>query len=141
MTNDEIRKANRPEGALENSPAIYRWVFVPQNRLSPVGAKENLRQHKRICRPCRDSFGFWVRYPPINRWAIVESPSGTKGGTGRCNLIVVALLATQAMMFYGCSPASSEAAKDTAPPLSVQVIKPKHGPITRSVTLPGEVKA
>src|SRR5881296_2603394 len=41
----------------------------------------------------------------------------------------------------GCKPSPAEPAKDTAPPVSVQVVQPKRGPITRNVTLPGEVKA
>ncbi len=40
----------------------------------------------------------------------------------------------------GCKPSSAETAKEATPPLAVQVVQPKRGPITRNVTLPGEVK-
>src|SRR5260370_19725560 len=54
--------------------------------------------------------------------------------TAMSALAIVAVLS-------GCGPPSSESPKDTAPPLSVQVILPKRGPITRTIILPGEVKA
>src|SRR3989449_8968729 len=41
----------------------------------------------------------------------------------------------------GCKPSAAEPPKEVAPPLAVQVVRPKRGPITRNVTLPGEVKA
>jgi RND family efflux transporter MFP subunit len=45
------------------------------------------------------------------------------------------------MTLTGCKPASTEPAKDGAPPALVQAASSKHGPITRSIALPGEVKA
>ena len=43
--------------------------------------------------------------------------------------------------FSGCKP-SADPAKEVSPTVvSVQLTQPKRGPITRSVTLPGEVKA
>src|SRR5881394_496722 len=41
----------------------------------------------------------------------------------------------------GCKPSSAEPMRTTAPPVAVQVVQPKRGPITRNVTLPGEIKA
>src|SRR2546425_10728257 len=41
----------------------------------------------------------------------------------------------------GCKPPTAEPTKDAPPPVAVQVVQPKRGPITRSITLPGEVKA
>ena len=36
----------------------------------------------------------------------------------------------------GCGPAATEAPQKTAPPLNVQTVLPKRGPISRSITLP-----
>jgi membrane fusion protein (multidrug efflux system) len=54
--------------------------------------------------------------------------------------LALVLLTVQAVL-SGCSPAASEPTKQAAPPVSVQVIRPKRGEITRSVTLPGNVLA
>src|SRR5206468_2515131 len=43
-------------------------------------------------------------------------------------------------MSSGCKPSSAESPKEAAPPVAVQVLQPKRGPITRTVTLPGEIK-
>ncbi len=43
-------------------------------------------------------------------------------------------------LILGCKDSSSEAPKQSAPPVPVQIVQPKHGPITRFVTLPGEIK-
>src|SRR5881275_1849720 len=40
----------------------------------------------------------------------------------------------------GCKPSTAEPTKEATPPVAVQVVQPKRGPITRNVTLPGEVK-
>jgi membrane fusion protein, multidrug efflux system len=56
------------------------------------------------------------------------------------SLILVGLGLTGQGMLSGCKPASSEAAQPVAPPVAVQVIQPSRGPITRYVTLPGEIK-
>src|SRR5260370_11753267 len=44
-------------------------------------------------------------------------------------------------MLCGCGRSPADAQRSSAPPTTVQVVQPKRGPITRSVTLPGEVKA
>src|SRR3989441_5047548 len=41
----------------------------------------------------------------------------------------------------GCKPPTAEPTKDAPPPVAVQVVQPKRGPIIRNVTLPGELKA
>ena len=43
--------------------------------------------------------------------------------------------------FFGCKPSTDEPAQKPAPPLAVKVTTPKNAPITRFVTLPGEIKA
>ncbi len=44
-------------------------------------------------------------------------------------------------MISGCKPAPVETTKAAAPPVAVQVIQPRRGPITRNITLPGNVLA
>ena len=44
-------------------------------------------------------------------------------------------------LLCGCSHSTPEAAQKPAAPAQVEVVQPKRGPITRNVTLPGEVKA
>ena len=65
-----------PGGMRENSPAIYRWVKECEAISSPEGTEEPVSRH---------SFapsGAWsvrdASIPAINRWAIVDRPSGTK---------------------------------------------------------------
>ena len=41
----------------------------------------------------------------------------------------------------GCKPSSSEPQQKQSPPLAVKTVTPTRGPITRFVTLPGEIKA
>jgi RND family efflux transporter MFP subunit len=52
-----------------------------------------------------------------------------------------ACLVALALALTGCKPSSTPAAKDTPAPVAVQVVTPARGPITRSITLPGEIKA
>src|SRR6266536_3316617 len=40
----------------------------------------------------------------------------------------------------GCGRSPEDAQKAPAPPVAVKIVQPKHGPITRFVTLPGEIK-
>src|SRR5258708_38163511 len=47
---------------------------------------------------------------------------------------------TLLVLLFGCKDSSSEPPKQSAPPVAVQTTLPKHGPITRFVTLPGEIK-
>src|SRR6266446_2706791 len=54
-------------------------------------------------------------------------------------LVVVALVGQG--IFSSCKPSTAEPTKGATPPVAVQVVRPKRGPITRNVTLPGEVKA
>src|SRR6266700_6878139 len=44
-------------------------------------------------------------------------------------------------LISGCKPSPDEQPKEAAPPVAVEVIQPKRGPIQRNLTLPGEVKA
>jgi len=53
------------------------------------------------------------------------------------NLVILAIIGHG--MLSGCKPSSAEPEK--APPAAVQAVQPKRGPITRSITLPGEIKA
>src|SRR6266852_7441653 len=62
-----------------------------------------------------------------------------KANPAGLSLVVVALAGQG--VFSGCKPSSAEQTKEPAPPLTVQVVQPRRGPITRSITLPGEVKA
>ena len=55
-------------------------------------------------------------------------------------LSVVGLALVGPVALSGCKPSSAEPAGASAPPLLVQVIRPERGPITRFVTLPGEIK-
>ena len=48
--------------------------------------------------------------------------------------------ATLLALLLGCKDSSSEQPKQSAPPTPVQITQPKRGPITRFVTLPGEIK-
>src|SRR6266699_88837 len=50
------------------------------------------------------------------------------------------IAAATLLALLGCKDSSSEAPKQSAPPVPVQPTQPKHGPITRFVTLPGEIK-
>jgi membrane fusion protein (multidrug efflux system) len=54
-------------------------------------------------------------------------------------LVILALVGQGVIL--GCKPSSAEPAKEAAPPVAVQVVQPKRDPITRNITLPGEVKA
>src|SRR6266581_6779626 len=56
------------------------------------------------------------------------------------SLTLVCLALVGQTVMSGCKPSSAETAKEATPPLAVQVVQPKRGPITRNVTLPGEVK-
>jgi membrane fusion protein, multidrug efflux system len=53
---------------------------------------------------------------------------------GMSSLLAAGLLA-------GCDPSVAEAPKPAAPPVVVRIIRPKHGPITRTVALPAVIKA
>src|SRR6266404_6146056 len=48
--------------------------------------------------------------------------------------------ATLLTLLLGCKDSSSETPKQPAPPAAVQITQAKRGPITRFVTLPGEIK-
>jgi len=61
--------------------------------------------------------------------------------TNSAGLALVILAITGQGMLSGCKPASAETEKAAAPSLAVQVVQPKLGAITRSITLPGEIKA
>src|SRR6059036_2820624 len=57
----------------------------------------------------------------------------------RSAAVVVSLAGLSALC--GCGRSTADAPPKPAPPVSVQVVQPKHGSITRNVTLPGEIKA
>src|SRR5437016_2092586 len=44
-------------------------------------------------------------------------------------------------IFSGCKPSTAEPTKEATPPVAVQVVQPRRGPITRNITLPGNVLA
>jgi membrane fusion protein (multidrug efflux system) len=44
------------------------------------------------------------------------------------------------VLLSACRPASNSPATAQIPPITVQSVTPKHGPITRFITLPGEIK-
>jgi membrane fusion protein (multidrug efflux system) len=53
----------------------------------------------------------------------------------------LALILIGQTVISGCKPATDDSAKTTSAPVAVQLVQPKRGPITRNITLPGEVKA
>jgi RND family efflux transporter MFP subunit len=59
----------------------------------------------------------------------------------RLTYALAAALALAAGLPCGCERSPAEAAKPAAPPVSVQVVQPRCGSVTRNVTLPGEIKA
>src|SRR5271157_2554318 len=65
-----------PGGALENSPAIYRWVRIRQCVSSPGGTVET-SWVAHVQSSLRDYRFIRVSNPAINRWAILKRPSGT----------------------------------------------------------------
>jgi membrane fusion protein (multidrug efflux system) len=62
-----------------------------------------------------------------------------KGNRATLALLSFALM-SQAFV-SGCKPSSSEPQQKQSPPLAVKTVTPTRGPITRFVTLPGEIKA
>ena len=67
-----------PAGTPENSPAIYRWVNTTTNPASPAGVKENAGKRNRALPSLPGLVPFSHRDPPMNRWAILVRPSGTR---------------------------------------------------------------
>ena len=82
-----------PLGTLDNSPPFQRWDQPGLNGPSPVRGdrsrcprgvcliENEAAAAERFCRPCRDSHrrqGVKLSIPPLKRWAIFGSPSGTK---------------------------------------------------------------
>jgi len=61
-----------------------------------------------------------------------------KTNSASLSLVILAIIGQGVLS--GCKP-SAEPEKAATPPVAVQVVQPKRGAITRSVTLPGEVKA
>ncbi len=55
-------------------------------------------------------------------------------------ILTAVAAATLLALLLGCKDSSSEQPKQSAPPTPVQITQPKRGPITRFVTLPGEIK-
>src|SRR5437762_820260 len=56
------------------------------------------------------------------------------------SILSLGLATTFTALLCGCQESSSPSAAPAAPPIAVQLIQPKRGPITRFVTLPGEIK-
>ena len=67
-----------PEGHIENSPAIYRWVAKIDRNIDPVpeGRLKTCVAARVSVVPPGLSDLVRVRYPAINRWAIFKRPSG-----------------------------------------------------------------
>ncbi len=61
--------------------------------------------------------------------------------TNSAGLALVILGMAGQGMLSGCKPASGEPDNAAAPPVPVQVVQPKLGAITRSITLPGQIKS
>src|SRR5437867_2378544 len=61
--------------------------------------------------------------------------------TNPAGLALLALTLVAQGAISGCKPSSAEPPKEATPPIAVQAVQLKHGPITRNLTLPGEVKA
>lgn len=61
-----------------------------------------------------------------------------KPNTSRLTLIALAFISQG--FFAGCKPPAAEPAPKALPPVAVKTTHLKPGPITRSVTLPGEIK-
>jgi membrane fusion protein (multidrug efflux system) len=57
------------------------------------------------------------------------------------SLALVSFALVGQAVFSGCKPSSAETTPKPSPPLGVKVATPKRGPITRFITLPGEIKA
>jgi membrane fusion protein, multidrug efflux system len=57
------------------------------------------------------------------------------------SLTVVGLALVGPATLSGCKPSSAEPAPKPSPPLAVKITAPSRGPITRFITLPGEIKA
>ncbi len=77
-----------PSGTVDNSPPIYRWVSNTDKRQVPSGTTDcpirqlptfvNQIDKENNLSPLR-GFAFQsLRNPPINRWAIIGCPMGTK---------------------------------------------------------------
>ncbi len=60
-----------------------------------------------------------------------------KRGATRLTLAALALAGEVALS--GCKPSAAQPVRDPAPPVKVQAVRPERGPITRFVTLPGEI--
>ena len=56
-------------------------------------------------------------------------------------LALAALVVAGQAVSSGCKPSSVEPVQAPGPPVSVQITKPERGPITRYITLPGDVRA
>src|ERR1041385_2726351 len=54
---------------------------------------------------------------------------------------ILCVAASLAALLCGCKESDSPSAAPAMPPIGVQIVQPKRGPITRFVTLPGEIKA
>jgi hypothetical protein len=71
------RRADRPVGTFENSPAIHRWEKCCVNIISPVGTIEPLAIRASIVPTGLKKF-IDSSNPAMNRWAIVDRPYGTE---------------------------------------------------------------
>jgi membrane fusion protein, multidrug efflux system len=78
---------------------------------------------------------------------LLQVSGGTAGNEGRrtdppCHAVQCLLLfAAMMLVLPGCEPATKPPAAKAAAPVQVQTVQPHRGPITRFVTLPGEMKA
>ena len=70
---------SRPVGALDNSPAIYRWGRKEKASASPVGTTEDPLAGHPFGRPYGTTDDpFSPVHPAVNCWAIFQRPYGTK---------------------------------------------------------------
>ena len=77
------------------------------------------------------------RTPNASRHFVAVSRGTVQRAT---KIALLSLLFTASVILSGCKPSATEPAPQTPPPMAAKVTTPKHGPITRFVTLPGEIK-
>jgi membrane fusion protein (multidrug efflux system) len=65
---------------------------------------------------------------------------GFSPGGRSSNRLILLLCVICSLLFTACKPTNETAKREESPPVSVETIKPSRGPITRFVTLPGEIK-
>jgi membrane fusion protein (multidrug efflux system) len=59
----------------------------------------------------------------------------------RMKMKLLSTLAVLVLIGQGCQPSSEKPSSETPAPVAVELVKPRRGAITRSITLPGEIRA